>query len=270
MRVLDSLAGRVVVSLILLTVAFGLVAAGTGSITLHREINEAMDSSMQESARRLLPLVIDDLFGREPSQSPRRLAEAVSDDDGGRLIFQVRDAGGRVLIHSYDAPAEPLTAELVQGFSEASGWRIYTEPAVSGTVFIQVAELDARRNEETLEAATGFLIPMVILIPLSALVAWLTLARFLRPIATLRGEISARHGDNLAPIRTDDLPSELAAIAKSVNSLMRRLNMALDAEKEFTANAAHELRTPIAGALAQTERLIAEASDEAEKSAHAR
>ncbi|MER9949434.1 ATP-binding protein [Mesorhizobium sp. M0047] len=263
MRPLSSLAGRLVASLILVTVAFGLVAAGTGSITLHREINEAMDSSMQEAARRLLPLVIDDLFGREASQSPRRLAEAVSDDDGGRLIFQVRDATGHVLIHSYNAPAEPLTAELVQGFSEASGWRIYTEPTVSGTVLIQVAELDARRNEETLEAATGFLIPMVILIPLSALFAWLTLARFLRPIETLRGEISARHGDNLAPIRTEDLPSELAAIAKSVNSLMRRLHMALDAEKEFTANAAHELRTPIAGALAQTERLIAEAPDEA-------
>ncbi|MFC3324974.1 ATP-binding protein [Mesorhizobium cantuariense] len=262
MRLLNSLAGRLVASLILVTVAFGLVAAGTGSITLHREINEAMDSSMQEAARRLLPLVIDDLFGREASQSPRRLAEAVSDDDGGRLMFQVRDASGRVLIHSYDAPAEPLTAELTQGFSEAAGWRIYTEPAISCTVFIQVAELDSRRNEETLEAATGFLIPMVILIPLSALVAWLTLARFLRPIATLRGEISARHGDNLAPIRTEDLPSELAAIAKSVNSLMRRLHMALDAEKEFTANAAHELRTPIAGALAQTERLIAEAPDE--------
>lgn len=263
MRVLNSLAGRLVASLILLTVAFGLVAAGTGSITLHREINEAMDSSMQEAARRLLPLVIDDLFGREASQSPRRLAEAVSDDDGDRLVFQVRNADGHVLIHSYDAPAEPLTAELAKGFSEAAGWRIYTEPAVSGSVFIQVAELDSRRNEETLEAATGFLIPMVILIPLSALVAWLTLARFLRPIATLRGEISARHGDNLAPIRTEDLPSELAAIAKSVNSLMRRLNMAIDAEKEFTANAAHELRTPIAGALAQTERLIAETPDEA-------
>ncbi|MBZ9749210.1 sensor histidine kinase N-terminal domain-containing protein [Mesorhizobium sp. CO1-1-7] len=263
MKVFSSLAGRLVSSLILVTVAVGLVAAGTGSITLHREINEAMDNSMQEAARRLLPLVIDDMFGREASQSPRRLGEAVSDDEGGRLIFQVRDAGGRVLMHSHDAPAEPLTAELAQGFSEAAGWRIYTEPAVSGTILIQVAELDSRRNEETLEAATGFLIPMVILIPLSALVAWLTLTRFLRPIATLRGEISARHGDNLAPIRTEDLPSELAAIAKSVNSLMRRLHMALDAEKEFTANAAHELRTPIAGALAQTERLIAETSDEA-------
>jgi two-component system OmpR family sensor kinase len=103
---------------------------------------------------------------------------------------------------------------------------------------------------------------MVILIPLSAIIAWLTLARSLRPIATLRREISARHGDNLAPIHAEELPSELAAIAKSVNSLMRRLDMALDAEKEFTANAAHELRTPIAGALAQTERLIAEARGE--------
>ncbi|MFA6155814.1 ATP-binding protein [Mesorhizobium sp.] len=263
MKVFKSLAGRLVASLLLVTVAFGMVAAATGSITLHREINEAMDGAMQEAARRLLPLVIDDLFGRDPSQSPRKLADAVSDDDGDRLIFQVRDASGRVLMHSHDAPAEPLAAELVQGFAEAAGWRIYTQSAVSGTVFIQVAELDARRNEETLEAATGFLVPMVMLIPLTALAAWLALARSLRPIATLRGEISARHGDNLAPIRSEGLPLELAAIAKSVNSLMQRLSMALDAEKEFTANAAHELRTPIAGALAQTERLIAEAPDEA-------
>ncbi|BCG86239.1 two-component sensor histidine kinase [Mesorhizobium sp. 113-3-9] len=265
MRVLNSLAGRLVASLILVTVALGLIAAATGSITLHREINEAMDSSMQEAARRLLPLVIDDLFGRDTSQSPRGLAEAVPDDDGGRMVYQVRDGAGRILMHSYGAPTQPLTARLAQGFSEEAGWRIYTEPAVSGTVFVQVAELDTRRNEETFEAATGFLVPMIILIPLSAIVAWLTVARSLRPIATLRREISARHGDNLAPIHAEELPSELAAIAKSVNSLMRRLDMALDAEKEFTANAAHELRTPIAGALAQTERLIAEAPDEASR-----
>ncbi|RWE44912.1 ATP-binding protein [Mesorhizobium sp.] len=263
MRILDSLSGRLVASLLLVTVMFGLISAATGSITLHREINEAMDSSMQEAARRLLPLVIDDLFGRDVSQSPRKLAEAVPDDDGGRMVFQVRDGAGRVLMHSYGASAEPLTIKLAQGFSEEAGWRVYTEPAVSGTVFVQVAELDTRRNEETFEAATGFLAPMVILIPLSAVIAWLVLARSLRPIATLRGQISARHGDNLAPIHTGELPSELAAIAKSVNSLMQRLSIALDAEKEFTTNAAHELRTPIAGALAQTERLIAETTDEA-------
>lgn len=264
MRALDSLVGRVVLSLIALTVAFGLVAAATGSYTLHREINEAMDSSMREAARRLLPLVIDDLFARDTLQSPRRLAEAVSEeDDGGRTVFQVRDGHGRILMGSHNAPVEPLTARLAQGFTEEAGWRIYTEPAVSGSVFVQVAELDARRNEETIEAAVGFLVPMILLIPLSAIVAWLTMARSLKPIASLRREISARHGDNLDSIRTEEFPAELAAIAKSVNRLMQRLHMALDAEKEFTANAAHELRTPIAGALAQTERMIAEAANEA-------
>lgn len=262
MRIFDSLVSRLVVALIVVTVAFGVVAAATGSYTLQREINEAMDSSMQEAARRLLPLVIDDLFERDEPQSPRRLAEAVSEDDGGRLVFQVRNGEGRVLMGSYSAPVEPLTQGLAQGFSEQAGWRVYTEPAVSGSLFVQVAERDAHRNEETLEAATGFLVPMIILTPLSAIVAWLSLAHSLRPIATLRNEIKARHGDHLAPIRTENLPSELAAIATSVNSLMQRLDMALDAEKEFTANAAHELRTPIAGALAQTERLIAEATDE--------
>ena len=264
-----SLVGRLVASLIFVTVAFGVVAAVMGSFTLHREINEAMDNSMQEAARRLLPLVIDDLFGREAPQgtiqSPRELAEAVSEEDGQRLIYQVRDSQGRVVLHSYGAPAAPLTTGLEKGFSEAAGWRVYTEPAVSGTLFVQVAESDARRNEETLEAATGFLVPMIALTPLSALLAWLTLRRFMRPIARLRTEISTRHGENLAAIDTEDFPSELAAIARSVNSLMRRLQMALEAEKEFTANAAHELRTPIAGALAQAERMIAEAPHDGDK-----
>ena len=255
-----SLVGRLVASLILVTVAFGIVAAATGSFTLHREINEAMDRSMQEAARRLLPLVVDDLFGRETAQSPRELAEAVSEEEGQRLIYQVRDSQGRVVLNSHGAPATPLTAGLMRGFSEEAGWRVYTEPAISGTLFIQIAESDQRRNEETLEAAAGFLIPMIALIPLSAILAWLTLTRFMRPIGRLRAEISARDGDNLTAIDTEHLPVELAAIAKSVNRLMRRLHMAMEAEKEFTANAAHELRTPIAGALAQAERMIAEAT----------
>ncbi|TPI21441.1 ATP-binding protein [Mesorhizobium sp. B4-1-1] len=258
-----SLVGRLVASLIIVTVMFGVVAAATGTFTLHREINEAMDNSMQEAARRLLPLVIDDLFGRETLQPPRELSEAVSQEDGQRLIYQVRDSQGRLMLHSHGAPATPLTTGLTRGFSQEAGWRVYTEPAVSGTLFVQVAESDERRNEETLEAAAGFLVPMIALTPLSAILAWLTLTRFMRPIGTLRADISARDGDNLAAIDTEHLPVELAAIAKSVNRLMRRLHMAMEAEKEFTANAAHELRTPIAGALAQAERMIAEATDDA-------
>ncbi|CDX21343.1 Integral membrane sensor signal transduction histidine kinase [Mesorhizobium sp. ORS 3324] len=257
-----SLTRRLVISMFVLTSAFGLIAAAAGSVTLHREINEAMDGAMQQAARRLLPIVIDDLFSKDLTAAPRQLAEGASGEADDRLIFQVRDKDGRLLLRSHDAPDAPLTDTLDQGFSENKGWRIYTEPAVSKTIFVQVAESTAQHNEEIFEAALGFLLPIVALTPVSALLAWAMLARFLRPVGQLRGDISERHGDNLEPIRTHSLPVELASIAGSVNKLMRRLRMALDAEKEFTANAAHELRTPIAGALAQADRLLIEASDE--------
>ncbi|TIQ38511.1 MAG: sensor histidine kinase [Mesorhizobium sp.] len=257
-----SLTRRLVISMFVLTSAFGLIAAAAGSVTLHREINEAMDGALREAARRLVPIVIDDLFSKDTTGASRQLAEGVSGEADDRLIFQVRDKGGRVLLRSYNAPDAALTDSLEQGFSENKGWRIYTEPAISKTIFVQVAESTAQHNEEIFEAALGFLVPIVALTPVSALLAWAMLVRFLRPVGQLRGDISERHGDNLEPIRTHTLPVELASIAGSVNRLMRRLRMALEAEKEFTANAAHELRTPIAGALAQAERLLIEASSE--------
>jgi two-component system OmpR family sensor kinase len=74
----------------------------------------------------------------------------------------------------------------------------------------------------------------------------------------LRSQIATKDSGNMAPLDSDVLPRELQPIARSVNLLLDRLRLALEAEREFTANSAHELRTPIAGALAQTQRLLAE------------
>ena len=84
---------------------------------------------------------------------------------------------------------------------------------------------------------------------------WLIVRRALRPVDVLRQAIAAKDGGNMAPMIRRALQSELRPIARSVNLLLDRLRSALDAEREFTANSAHELRTPIAGALAQTQRL---------------
>jgi two-component system OmpR family sensor kinase len=86
----------------------------------------------------------------------------------------------------------------------------------------------------------------------------LIVRRFLAPIDRLRREIANKDSGNLAPIIGDTMPRELLPIARSVNLLLGRLRSAIEAEREFTANSAHELRTPIAGALAQTQRLKAE------------
>ena len=93
------------------------------------------------------------------------------------------------------------------------------------------------------------------------LIIWILVRRSLAPLETLRSEIGARGGGNLTPMAIANLPIELETIGGSVNRLFERLRAALDAERAFASNSAHELRTPIAGALAQTQRLIAELPD---------
>ena len=100
--------------------------------------------------------------------------------------------------------------------------------------------------------------PLVALVPIALLGVWLTIRLSMKPVIAFRRAIEARGRGNLAPVAAAGLPDEIAPVAASVNALMERLRGALEAERSFTANSAHELRTPIAAALAQTQRLIAE------------
>jgi two-component system OmpR family sensor kinase len=87
------------------------------------------------------------------------------------------------------------------------------------------------------------------------------LHRGLRPIRRYSTALSTRGAGDLTPVANGELPSEMAPVVQAVNQLLERLRRTLDAERSFAANAAHELRTPVAAALAQTQRLIAETGD---------
>ncbi|WP_457585111.1 sensor histidine kinase [Ensifer canadensis] len=100
--------------------------------------------------------------------------------------------------------------------------------------------------------------PILALIPASIIAIILVVRMTLSPIEGLRDDIATKDGGNMVPVDDAGLPVELRPIARSVNLLLDRLRAALESEREFTANSAHELRTPIAGALAQTQRLLAE------------
>ncbi len=238
------------------TILFWIAAVAFGAAIMREESNELFDSALEETAERLLPLVVSDYFQREQNAGPGQ----ISGSSGGAeyLIYQLRDATGAVVLRSHDAPAEPFAAPLDQGFSDTATHKIFTVPAVSNTLFLQVGDPFAERREAIVEGASSLALPLIVLAPLSMLVIWLVVRRALAPIGSLRNEIGARDGGNLAPIEAAGLPPELQTIAGSVDRLLERLRTALDAEREFAANSAHELRTPIAGALAQTQRLIAE------------
>jgi two-component system OmpR family sensor kinase len=132
---------------------------------------------------------------------------------------------------------------------------------VQGTIVVTTAEYLEHRKLVFGSTVRGFVRPLFALLPLTALVVWLVIHLSFRPTIAFCDAIEQRGRGNLTPVDGGKLPSELKPVAAAVNALLARLRSALEAERSFTANSAHELRTPIAAALAQTQRLIAELPD---------
>lgn len=265
-----SMTRRLILSLTFAMTFLWLLAVGLGLVVMEEELAEIFDGTLQDTAERLVPLVVDDLEHRgmlagpaddRPSAAPQQLQTGNSSGDHEYLIYQVRDPSGRVLIRSHDAPEKAFDTPLKAGFWKDATYQFYTATSDDRRVFIQVADAFENREEAVREGAIALFLPLIFLIPVSGMMIWLVVRRAVRPVGELRREIETKDGGNMQPIDASILPRELQPIAVSVNLLMTRLRTALDAEREFTSNSAHELRTPIAGALAQTQMLIAELTE---------
>jgi len=253
-----SITRRLIAALTGTVVLFWLIAVGIGVYVVNHELSETFDGALQETAQRLMPLVVDDLADRDPAADPQTLENIERGLNREYLTYQVLDATGKLILHSHDAPTTPYDVPLKIGFHNTPKYRIYTESSLNGTLFLHVADAFKNRREASRESGVALLWPLLALIPGSIVAIWFIVGRSLRPIDRLRSEIATKDGGNMVPLESDTLPRELQPIGRSVNLLLGRLRSALEAEREFTANSAHELRTPIAGALAQTQRLIAE------------
>lgn len=238
-------------------VAFWLFAIGIGIQVMREEYDEVFDSSLQETAERLLSLVATDMQLRN-KEGQGIFIELYGSPQSEYLTYQARRPDGSIILRSRDAPQTAFDAPLSVGFHDAPRHRIYTAADAGLTLYVQVADRFSHRREAVRESAVAMLIPLIVLIPGSFVTIWLIVGRGIRPIDKLRGAIASKDEGNLTPIAKIDLPKELKPIVRSVNLLLGRLRAALDAEREFTANSAHELRTPIAGALAHGQVLVRE------------
>lgn len=261
-----SLSGRLVLSISVLLVVFWLAGVGLAILVMRGEFDEVFDSGLQETTERLAPLVVDDYFRREGQTGPNRVAALTPGSADEYLTYQVRDQSGQVLLHSHNVGAEPYPAPLQPGFWSGGDQRIFTIATVSNTLFVQVADSLAHRREATLESALTLSLPILLLLPLGMLATRWIVVRATRPVSDLRDAISARGSTNLERIVLDGLPTEIASIPNSINTLLGRLETALQAERELAANSAHELRTPLAGALAQMEVLTGQLEEPEDRS----
>lgn len=246
---------KLVIALTSVVAISWLIASGLGIMVMQDEFAEIFDSGVQETAERLLPLVADDLKERNPDAERNFTPRSHGDE---YLTYQVRDREGEVVLHSHSSAAEPFDVPLTPGFADTTTQRIYTVATPDGEWYLQVADAFANRREAITEAGTALILPLLLLIPVSMIAVVLVVRRALSPIQVLRDEIGSKDSGNMAPVDAAHLPNELHPIARSVNMLLERLRSALESERAFTSNSAHELRTPIAGALAQAQRLQAD------------
>lgn len=253
-----SLSSRVTLFSTLGLAAVWLVAVLLMASVLWSEQEELFDQQLAETAHALLPML------SQAGDAPDLTAPRPERDPTEALVYRLFDAGGNIrrqtpLPQGLDLP-DPVPGR--DGFSRSADYRIYTTGYNDLGLALQLGAPLAERREAFREGLGGFLLPMLALLPLAWLmVRWLS-RRALAPMRELRAEIARRDGHRLDPIDTTDWPEDLVRIAGTFNGFMARLTAALDAERAFATNAAHELRTPVAIALAQVQQLREGASDE--------
>jgi two-component system OmpR family sensor kinase len=180
---------------------------------------------------------------------------AADRDPEDQFAITIWDAHGAVVHQSL--PGVEIPRQNRTGFADvkAAGelWHAYATSDGSRTV--QVAQRETVRAEIIDSAAIGAAAPILIVIPLSWLVVGLAMNRMLRRLDVLAIEIAGRSATATEPIPLEGVPSEVAPLVASMNGLIERLRAAVETQKRFLADAAHELRTPLAAMQIQVDNL---------------
>jgi two-component system OmpR family sensor kinase len=174
----------------------------------------------------------------------------------------VINAKKSVLLKSHNAPEVAFDVPLARGLYENNNRFFCVEANESGSLYVVIAESTGHRISTIKDALIFLTLPLIVLIPFTGLLVWWSIRKAQASIASLGTELARRNSYDLHPIDTNILPKELVDLGKSINNLLKRLNLALESERNFAANSAHELRTPIASAMAQMDVLMLDLKDE--------
>jgi two-component system OmpR family sensor kinase len=180
------------------------------------------------------------------------------------FVIQIWDQAGARLFLSHPHSALPGFAQL--GFATMRNpegqWRTYSY--ISRDRIIQAAQPIGVRERLAAGVAVRLLLPFLVVTPVLGLLVWLAINRGLLPLDRVAGAVAARNPDSLEKLSLDTVPVEMHPLVVALNDLLERLSRALDSLKAFSADAAHELRTPLAALQLQVQ-LVERSHDDAER-----
>ena len=201
---------------------------------------------------------------------PQPAREILRADDADVVYFQALGPHGELLAGEKDFPQptdedRPPVGEVRLRDDEMRGvdvrvaylWVPLALPAIDGLAgregsgpalaLVQVAETREKRSVLATEIIEGVMLPQFVILPLAVLLVWLALARGIKPLDELEERIRRRKPDDLSPLDDKTVPLEVAPLVSSVNDLLTRLKDSIATQKRFLADAAHQLKTPLAG-----------------------
>jgi two-component system sensor histidine kinase TctE len=181
-------------------------------------------------------------------------------DQFDRIYYSVRDMQGNLIAGDEHLPplpsGMPASGELLYD-SRIAGERVriaaLTVKTAESSFLVQVAETTVKRNRLVTQTLTGLLVSEVLLVAVVIALVWFGVGKGLAPLSRLREEIEARSPRDLRPVPEEHAPVEVRPVVQALNNLLQQLGATLRAQQQFVANAAHQLRTPLAGQRMQVE-----------------
>jgi two-component system sensor histidine kinase TctE len=231
--------------------------------------NQPFDRALEDSVT-VLAQQVREVDGRLVPRLPGSARDILRADDVDSVYFQIMGPGGSYVDGDRDLPVPadddgehsgavhfrndamhgtPVRVAYSYVNLEPLAWR-GTEPRLA---LVQVAETLDKRGQLANEIIKGVILPQFIILPVILALVWFALSRGLSPLAQLQERIRARRPDDLSPIDSRHVPEEISPLVGSLNDMLARLSQTIDMQKRFIADAAHQMKTPLAGMRTQSE-----------------
>ncbi|MDE2253547.1 MAG: two-component sensor histidine kinase [Betaproteobacteria bacterium] len=238
----QSLLRRLWLWMTVIVAVVGVCTAAVSYVFGYQEANELQDAQLRQVASLVhrwgdLPQAVLEPQGAEVDKDARIIVERLDRAVSSRGLALPRQLG--------------VGMHVVQ--SGGHSWRVFVRDSPTGR--IAVAQRTDVRSDAAIDSAQRTLFPLLALIPLLALLAAWVVQRALRPVRDLAREVDARDDSRLDPLPVEHVPQEVLPFIASINRLLSRVATMLERERRFVADAAHELRTPIAALSLQAENL---------------
>lgn len=244
---MTSIQRRISVGLTAAILVAGIVAATASFVLALDDATESQDARLDQVAAALSRQSVDEL---PADHQPRDLEDA----ETRFVIAPLGAAPGTTNPAVNIAWPESLHDGLQTRHAGERDWRVMVGRDRDGRRFAVAQTVDAR-DEEAVHSALFVLIPLALMIPVLLIVVHVVLRRAFAPIAALSREADAVDGSRLETLSETDVPAELGAFVQAVNRLLRRLGVSLDQQRRLVADAAHELRSPVAALTVQADNV---------------